>query len=226
MADLIYIDKVPAAERRDFTIKLLAVSKLLGVDPNWLMQIFKAESGVRADIRNTFAPFYKYLKGVKTLDGYATGLIQFTPDTARRLGTTTTALEKMTRTQQLDWVYLYLKKYAGKLKSYFDVYLVVFFPAAVPYSNDPNYVFEVKNISRTAVAKANPAIDINKDGKITMGEFRQYLMNTVKSQFQDAVFGPLKAVSDFVVANPGESAGIGGGVVVAALLIMFLMRKK
>lgn len=148
------------------------------------MQVMKAESGLRPNARNTYAPFKK--NGV--IDGYATGLIQFTPDTARGLKTTTWAIEKMTALQQLDLVFKYLLPYKGKLNSYFDVYLVVFFPAAVGKSGDDNYVFETKNISRASIAKANPAININKDGMITMAEFKQYLKNTVPKDLWDRVF--------------------------------------
>jgi hypothetical protein len=195
--DLIYIKRIPSQLQRDFFIKLGAIGKVLQANPNWLMQVFKAESGVDPARRNTYSPFYTVKDGKKVLDGYATGFIQFIPDTARRLGTSTYDLEKMGYLQQLDYVYKYFAPYAGKLKNYFDVYLVVFFPAAIPHTNDDNWVFETKNISRSAVAKANPAIDINKNGTITMGEFKQYVKNTVEKPLWEKVFGQVKeAVQD------------------------------
>lgn len=177
MENLLYINLVPASEQDAFQAKVRSVAGLLYTDPNWLMQVMKAESGLRPDIRNTAHPFK---------DGFATGLIQFIPSTARGLGTTTEALEKMSRVEQMDYVYKYFRPYLGKLKSYFDVYLVVFFPAAIGKPDD--WVFEVKNLSRTKIAKANPGIDINKDGQITIAEFKQYLVNTVKPEYRTLIF--------------------------------------
>lgn len=213
-ADLIYINRIPEKLRRDFFIKLGAIAKLLNVSPQWLMQVFKAESGVDPARRNTFSPFYKIKDGKKTLDGYATGLIQFIPDTARRLGTTTYDLEKMGYLKQLDYVYKYFAPYAGKIKNYFDVYLIVFFPAAIPHSNNDNWVFETKNLSRSSIARANPAIDINKNGTITMGEFKQYIKNTVEKPLWAKVFD--KAATT-VKENSGTAIWLLAGF---ALLLM------
>lgn len=174
---LLYINLVPSNEQKEFEEKVKYVANLLLTNPDWLMQVMKAESNIRADIRNTSYPFK---------DGYATGLIQFIPDTARSLGTTTTELEKMSRVQQMDYVYKYFKPYTGRLNSYFDVYLVVFFPVAI--GKPDSWVFEIKNLSRTKIAKSNPAIDINKDGQITIAEFKQYLINTVQEQYRKDIF--------------------------------------
>lgn len=175
--DLLYINLIPASERSAFEQKVRDVAAALGTEPNWLMQVMKAESGLNPAAENTFAPFP---------DGYATGLIQFIPATARALGTTTLALKKMTRVQQMDYVYQYLLPFKGKLNSYYDVYLVIFFPAAI--GKDDNYVFETKSISRTAIARSNPAIDINKDSMITLAEFKQYIKNTVPPSLWSQVF--------------------------------------
>lgn len=194
MANLAYIQYIPKAEGEAFATEVIRVAAALKTDPNWLMQVMKAESGLNNKAENTKYPFYKNGK----LDGYATGLIQFVPDTARYLGTTTEALKKMTRTQQLRYVELYFKKLGlvGKLNSYFDIYLAVFFPAAMGKSDD--YVFETKNISRASVAKSNPIIDLNKDGKITMKEFKGYLLNTISQEYQDLNYGVIK----FIQQNP------------------------
>lgn len=185
---LLYINLVPSSEQVDFSNKVNQVAQNLGINPNWLMQVMKAESGIRADIQNLAHP----MEG-----GNATGLIQFSPNTAKSLGTTTDALKNMSRVEQMDYVEKYFKPYASKIKSYFDLYLITFFPAAAGHSDDDSYVFETSKISRSSVATGNPSIDINKDGKITMAEFKQYLRNTVASQYMDAIFGNVKAVYDF-----------------------------
>jgi len=176
---LIYSELVPASERSEFESKVNRIASKLSIDPNWLMQVMKAESGIRSDIENRTHPFK---------DGFATGLIQFTPATARGLRTTTEALKQMTRVQQLDYVLMYFLPYAGKIKSYFDLYLITFFPAAIPFSNQPDWVFEHKNISRSSIAKSNPVIDRNKDGKITIAEFKEYLIATVPESKRKLVF--------------------------------------
>ena len=194
---LLYINLVPSSERSAFENKVASVASNLGINPNWLMQVMKAESGLRADIQNLAHP----MQG-----GNATGLIQFSPDTAKNLGTTTDQLKRMSRVDQMDYVEQYFKPYASKIKSYFDLYLITFFPAAAGHSSDDEYVFETKNISRSSVAKGNPTIDINKDGKITMAEFKQYLKNTVQKQYWDAVFGSAEAMVEQTVKEVKKNA--------------------
>jgi len=198
--DLIYSNLVPSAERETFLNKVISVARNLDIDPNWLMQVMKAESGIRADIENTYAPFK---------DGFATGLIQFTPATARGLKTTTLDLKKMTRTQQLDYVNLYFLPYRGRIKSYFDLYLVTFFPVAIKNTNDDSWVFETSKISRSSVAKSNPIIDRNKDGLITMGEFKEYVRSTVPKNLQSVVF---------------KTAAIGGSTLLVIVLIFLIFK--
>lgn len=185
MANLIYIDLVPQGEREAFANKVIEVSDKLGINPNWLMQVMKAESGIRADIQNP----------IMMQGGHATGLIQFAPNTAQKLGTTTDALKNMGRIEQLNYVYDYFKKYAGNIKSYFDLYLITFFPAAIGNNSD-SYVFGgIKDGTPTdfaqKIAKGNPtmATSINGYPAVTMASFKQYLKNTVSKSYWDAVFG-------------------------------------
>lgn len=186
--DLLYIDLIPSSERNSFANKVIGVSQKLGINPNWLMQVMKAESGIRADIQNPHT-----MQG-----GYATGLIQFAPNSAKALGTTTDDLKTMSRVDQMDYVYKYFKPYTNKLNSYFDLYLVTFFPAAVGNSNNDNYVFKTDSISAAAVASGNPTMDIGKKGFVTMNDFKQYLRNTVKKEYWDSVFGSAKEAAIFV----------------------------
>lgn len=175
---LLYINLVPSVEQDDFENKVISVANDLGIaNPNWLMQIMKAESGLRADIVNP--------------KGGAIGLIQFMPRTAKGLGTTTDTLRNMSRVDQMDYVEKYLQPYAGRLNSYFDLYLVVFFPAAIGNTDNDDYIFESSDLSAAQIAAGNPTMDINKDGKITMGEFKQYLQNTVAAQYFDEIFNTI-----------------------------------
>lgn len=212
MNELAYIELIPFAERIAFSTKVNEVALKLGANPDHLMQVMKAESGLSSRIRNTYAPFKKK---DGSIDGYATGLIQFTPDTARSLGTTTWDLEKMSRVAQMDYVLKYLMPYKGRLKTYFDVYLVVFFPASVGKSGDDNYVFETKHLSRASIARSNPAIDINKDGTLTMAEFKQYLKNTVNKSYWSRIF-------DTVVKKASDNAGALTALFFLAVLLQLL----
>jgi len=109
---------------------------------------------------------------VNRLSG-ATGLIQFMPSTARGLGTTTTALAKMSQVEQMKYVELYLSSKKLKGASFADIYMSIIFPAAV--GKPDSYVLFGKNaaISRYEFNKAyiqNKGLDLNKDGSITKGE--------------------------------------------------------
>ncbi len=183
---LIYIDKIPAAIRALFALKVQAIASRLGVQPNWLMQVMKAESGLNPQAVNKQAgdSADPYTRAAKR----ATGLIQFMPSTAKGLGTTTQAIYQMDALKQLDYVEKYFKGYAGKMKSYYDVYFVVFFPAAIGKNDD--WVFQTKDTSAATIAKQNPAVNLNKDGKITVAEFKQYIRSTVPKTIQDLVFSP------------------------------------
>jgi hypothetical protein len=176
---LLYLSVIPAAERIAFEAKVRSVASYLGTDPNNLMQVMKSESGLSPSIENTSFPFS---------NGFATGLIQFTPSTAIALGITVAALKAMTRVDQMDYVQKYFAPYKGKLKSYFDVYLVTFFPVGVSHTSDDSWVFETSHIARSSVAKSNPVIDLNKDGVITMAEFKQYCINTVPAANRALLF--------------------------------------
>ena len=101
----------------------------------------------------------------------ATGLIQFLPRTARSLGTTTTKLIAMPTMEQLDYVEKYLQKVSKKydITSYFQLYLSVFYPSAM--GKGDTYVIGSKG-SRTV--SLNKGVDVNNDGILTVGDFRQF----------------------------------------------------
>ena len=159
---LIYGDKINPATDPNFESTLDAVANTLQTDPNNLMIVFQMESGVNPAAQNTAYPVG---------GGYATGLMQFTPSTAASLGTTTDALKNMTATQQLQYVQAYFTPYIGKIGTFENLYLVTFFPAALGYSDDQ--CIGTAAISCAAVAASNPSFDLNKDGQITIAEFKQ-----------------------------------------------------
>lgn len=170
---LIFANKVKT-NREQFIKRVIEISRLLKIDPNWLMILINAESA------GTFSA------SVKNPKGGATGLIQFMPNTAKGLGTSTDALAKMTNVQQLDYVYKYFKPYTGKIKSYYDLYLATFFPAVI--GKPDNTVLQTKKLSASLIANQNPGINKwPKDNKITVGEFKQYVLSTIPKELRNDI---------------------------------------
>ena len=158
---LIYENKIPLSQRAQFLAKINDVATRLGINPNWLMAIINWESA------GTFSPSITNSIG-------ATGLIQFMPQTAIGLGTTTSALRQMTAVEQLEYVYKYYKPYASKIKGYVDMYLATLFPISLGQLD--NFVLQTNHISAQSVASNNPAFDLNHDGKITVGEVKKRML--------------------------------------------------
>lgn len=100
----------------------------------------------------------------------ATGLIQFMPETAKYIGTSTEALKNMSAVEQLDYVEKYLsmmKKSAGfkstdKLTSA-DLYALTFLPAYAKRE-----VLTQESDGRRY--SLNLGLDVNKDGKISKSD--------------------------------------------------------
>lgn len=164
---LIYENKVPALYRTAFIAKLVRVANNLRINPNWLMAIIYFETA------GSFSP------SITNSLGY-TGLIQFGTAAATSLGTTTAALRQMSAVQQLDYVEKYYKMWFKNLKitapeSFVDTYLITFFPAAVNKGLD--FVIKANGISASALAKANPIFDLNKDQQLTVAEVQKVMLS-------------------------------------------------
>lgn len=141
-----------------FRDKVRDISQRLGIDPSHLMACMAFESG------HTFSPNKQNAAG-----SGACGLIQFMPQTAQALGTTTKALAAMTPVQQLDYVYLYFKPLTNKLHTLSDLYMAILWPRAVGKPDD--YVLFDRNDPRSPkLYIQNAGLDYNKDGKITKAE--------------------------------------------------------
>jgi hypothetical protein len=98
------------------------------------------------------------------------GLIQFMPDTAIHLGTTTEALRNMSFKEQMVYVFKYFETYAKRIVSLDDCYLAVFYPAAIGKPDD--YIIGNRDGSRfqRAVYEQNKGLDRNQDGTIRKSE--------------------------------------------------------
>jgi hypothetical protein len=145
-----------------FRARVGEVADNLGVDSSALIKIMNKESGLKPHAQN---PRTK-----------ATGLIQFMPKTAERLGTTVDELKDMSALEQMDYVEQYFRPYRGKVHNYEDLYLVTFFPAALGKPED--WVMRTKKTSAELISKQNPVI-ARAAGKqpgepLTVGDFRKY----------------------------------------------------
>lgn len=168
-----YINLV-SENRTAFAAALLETAHRLGIMPGWLMVVFYIETAASRT--------GKIDHRVMNPATGATGLIQFMPRTAVALGTTTAALAQMSNVEQLGWVEKYLNPYRGRMKSLTDVYLAVFFPAAI--GKPDNWVLQAPGMSAQTVARFNPLYDVNRDGQITVGEIKNKLVQFIPPGYQ------------------------------------------
>ncbi len=108
--------------------------------------------------------------------GTATGLLQFLEGTARELGTTTQDIAQMSQVEQLDVVQAYFALWK-KRKPDIDftqpenVALAVFAPAHLGKPLDTAYGRKTGTPLERAIYKGNAALDANRDGILTLGEY-------------------------------------------------------
>jgi Transglycosylase SLT domain len=135
----------------DFRSSVVQVAASLGIDPSWLMAVIAEETA------------YTFSTSVQNPTTQATGLIQFLPSTAEALGTTISDLSGMDPTAQLQYVQQYLQPYAGQMNSVVDVFMAVFYPAAIGKSGNT-----VLFSQGSAAYSANASIDKTGLGFITV----------------------------------------------------------
>lgn len=152
-----------------FRVKVREVAGRLNINPDWLMAVMAFETG------NTFNP------GIKNQAGSsAVGLIQFLKSTATSLGTSTTALSRMTAVEQLDYVEKYYNQYRGRINNLADCYMAVLWPKAI--GKPDSYVLWT---APSTSYNQNAGLDKNRDGTITKAEAAGRVEDSLKrgSQF-------------------------------------------
>lgn len=142
----------------DFKAKLEKIAQKLGTTSHAMLAVMKQESGVDPSRQNP--------------SGGAIGLIQFMPDTARRLGTSTEELRKMDAVQQLDYVYKYYSMTGVGDGSVGDLYMATFMPKYVGYPDSHVLGAHGAEGFSGKVFAQNKGLDRNKDGKITVGDVK------------------------------------------------------
>ena len=124
-----------------FRTKADSIADRLGANRDDFYRVVSFETG------GEFSPATRNRAG-----GGATGLIQFTPETAKGLGTSTDALAKITPEQQLDYVEQYLEPYKGKIGTLKGPYMAILYPAALGKSED-TVLFSPDKTPRSVSAK-------------------------------------------------------------------------
>lgn len=133
-----------------FAAKLKDIASKLQVNPSDLLKVMHLET------IGTLNPSITNAIG-------ATGLIQFMPNVARALGTSTEELKNMTATQQLDWVHKYFKMNRlppGSTAS--DIYLMTFMPAVVRHKKPDNFVLGARGAYKSKIFGSIPASSLNR----------------------------------------------------------------
>jgi|688.fasta_scaffold163465_3 peptidoglycan hydrolase-like protein with peptidoglycan-binding domain len=147
----------------DFVDKVRRIGEDVGLDYKIILAIMYFESGIDPSAVNS--------------ETSATGLIQFTPSTAKSLGTTVGELRTMSAIEQLDYVKKFFqanKRLIPSVKSPEDAYFLVFYPVAV--TKDDSFILGSERSNETArlIAKKNP-VDANNDGVLSKGEVKAKL---------------------------------------------------
>ncbi|HEY8561482.1 MAG TPA: peptidoglycan-binding protein [Pyrinomonadaceae bacterium] len=128
------------------------MAQRLGTRPEYILSVMSFETG------GTFNPAERNSIG-------ATGLIQFLPETARNLGTSTAELARMSSVEQLRYVEKYFDQpnFRGRLGTLEGLYTAVLSGRARQNSDDVLFT------RGTRAYEQNP-LDWNNDGRITAGE--------------------------------------------------------
>ncbi len=167
--------KVSKEDTKAFLIKLNEMSqKYEGTTPEDFLTLFIKENGLKDGV---LLLDQKSKATTNDKGGRARGLIQFVPSTAEGLGLDQEKTATMKPVEQLDFVDKFYNTYKNSIEDYQSLYLATFYPAALEQDDD----FPIAEREQTAYT-SNKAIDINKDGKITVGDFKKYAANTKPAQ--------------------------------------------
>ena len=142
----------------DFRERVEQIAAGLGIDPSWLMACMAFESG------ESFSPSVRNAAG-----SGAVGLIQFMPQTAAALGTSTAELAAMTAEAQLEYVADFFRPHTGRLHNLGDVYGAILWPAMIGKPDD-FVIFDQNDPNHPKLYLENKGLDFNHDGKVTRME--------------------------------------------------------
>ena len=137
-----------------FRARVVEISRNLSLNPNWLMAVMAYET------KYTFLP-----NKLNEAGSGAIGLIQFMPNTAIGLGTTSAQLGRMSDVQQLEFVEKYYRSYAKRIRDLGGAYMAVLLPTAIGYPDS-----QVLWVRGTTAYRQNSGLDKENKGYITRGD--------------------------------------------------------
>lgn len=158
--------KAPVNEYSMFVDTVKFYAKKLGVPYTWLLAITSHESENTATAKNPYSS--------------ATGILQFTKSTAKLLGTSISAIKKMSRIQQVRYVYKYFmigKEKYGNYNSLTQMYIFALLPNQTPYHNKPYHVLMKKGDSYYA---GNSGLDTDNNGSVQVFEITNRINKRLK----------------------------------------------
>lgn len=188
--------------------RLLAIAQGGGFDPSWLSAAIQFES--------------RWNPAAVNPGSGATGLIQFMPSTARKLGATVEQLATMSAEEQLNFVAAYFASFAHRLPTVEDCYMAILWPAAVGLPNDAP-LFS-KDDANAKAYFANKGLDLNQDGTVTKAEASARVVQLLA----DGLSAPNASADDSVAAVPtpdvaAVSPVAPGGKPMGTLLVPLLL---
>lgn len=137
----------------------------IGTQPEYLYIVIKHESNGNPKAINPYTN--------------AVGLIQFMPSTLHKWGYTVDSVYNMSFEEQTKLIKKYYSFYSKyNLDNPIKLSLCSFYPYALKEWNNDNYIFGSEGyVNPNKIAKQNSPLDLNKDGVITMNEYKKYYSN-------------------------------------------------
>ena len=138
-SNIIGLDFYKGSDKSEFEAALRLFSITYNIPISWLLWLFYIESSLKPTVVNPITGAF--------------GLYQLMPSNASIFGISFNEYKKLSGTQQLGYLDDYLKPYFKKIHSPIDLYLSIFYPAALNYSDTKEFPQIVK--------KYNPGYVIN-----------------------------------------------------------------
>ena len=140
-----------------------AMAARLGVDPLALARVSFAETGMyQRHPRNAAAGVWPFIESTLRRLGWAGSAVEFTALSPEQ--------------QIVPWMERYLQPYRSYLRDDAMVYVAMFLPSRLPgaYATGDDFVLTRRGES-SGFYEANPILDRNGDGTITVGDLRRHM---------------------------------------------------
>jgi len=149
-----------------------------GYDPVGVASVIELESA------RSWSPAIHGPKVFTKPPGYPIGLIQFSPDTAQSMGTSTAELEQMSFGQQVQFVKAYYDKYGGpgQFRDPGDYYLAGW--GTSPNSPDDKVLAKEGEVAYDK----NKGLDVDGNGLITAGDLRGLMHRSITNATKRGVW--------------------------------------